>query len=220
MLQCSQLLFLPYSITYALTTEKASDNRVGNLSWQSKFFHKCLGPSGGPCCAQNTIKTAKAFTSVWVLKRPACALHLHTRPAGAKQLISVPKTVPIHHLCLWQRCDKTANREYTSTCTQPCFQTFRLSLRGTGRDKKLETIFAFFVFQPPALQMAVHATCRARLELWNVHLETSLSSILCRHRGHAYHPYEKKLQIPPSALRTTSGFLATRTFFLGRVVAC
>ena len=106
-------------------------------------FHKCLGSQGGPCCAQNTIKTAKAFTRVWVLKRPACALHLHTRPAGAKQLISVPKTVPIHHLCLWQRCDKTANRAYTSTCTEPCFQTFRLSLRGTGRDKTLGTIFAF-----------------------------------------------------------------------------
>ena len=34
---------------------------------------------------------------------------------------------------------------------------------------------------------------------------------------HTYNPCENKLQIPPSALRRTSGVLATRTFFFGRV---
>ena len=39
--------------------------------------------------------------------------------------------------------DLTTHRAYTSDCREPRFLTFRLGLKGTGRDKKLETIFAF-----------------------------------------------------------------------------
>ena len=72
--QCSQFLRLPYSITYAFTDGKAKMFVFFN-TWEIGFLAKCAlsqvsRSSGSPCCAQNKVKTAKAFTSVSLLKRP------------------------------------------------------------------------------------------------------------------------------------------------------
>ena len=94
--QCPQFLFLPYSITYSFTMEKQSSDRFGHVSTigalakvdlftsasvpkqKTEVAPRMLGKplrrsqvsrsSKSLCCAQNALKTAKAFTSVSALK--------------------------------------------------------------------------------------------------------------------------------------------------------
>ena len=147
-----------------------------------------------PCCAQNDVKTAQALTNVSVLLVSPVLRTCKTRPAGVESMLSVPETVSIHPSKKWHRCDRRSDRAFITTNAKLRFLTFRLTLKRTGRDKKLETIFSF-------LRSTVFCLCKwrcARHVRRRTKCATQFWSNRSRHREHCLN--EERRLCPMHAL--------------------
>ena len=148
--------------------------------------------------ARAVFKSFSALT--WPMLRPErsenrCSSH---KCIGALGAASAPhlqtKTVPNHPSKKWHRCDRRSDRAFITTNAKLRFLTFRLTLKRTGRDKKLETIFSF-------LRSTVFCLCKwrcARHVRRRTKCATQVWSTRSRHREHCLN--EERRLCPMHAL--------------------